>query len=240
MKMEKRIQKIISECGITSRRNAEELIIQGKVKVNGKIAKIGEKADLDKDKIIVNGRLLKDVEKIYLAINKPAGLVTSTKDPHEKTIMEIIPEKFKKMKVYPVGRLDKYTEGLLFLTNDGDFANLLMHPRYSIEKRYEGLCSGIISKEEQEKIKNGIKLEEGLAKGKIFSKSLKDNSYFVIKINTGWNRQIRRMMESIGHKVLRLKRTDIGKYSLENLGRKRIKILSKREVEELITKKIKT
>lgn len=227
--MEKRIQKIISECGITSRRNAEELIISGLVKVNGTVAKIGQKADLDKDEIIVKGRTLKPVQKLYLAMNKPAGLVTSTKDPFEKTIMEAIPEKYKKLGIYPVGRLDKYTEGLIFLTNDGDFANKLMHPRFKIEKRYEGICTGIVSKEDMKKLQDGIRLEEGLARCKIFAEPKNDGSYFVMKISTGWNRQVRRMMEAVGHKVLKLRRTNIANYSIESLGKRQIKVLTKGE-----------
>lgn len=232
--MEKRIQKIISECGIASRRNAEELIEQGKVKVNGQIAKIGQKADLDKDEIFVKGIKLRNIEKIYLALNKPVGFVTSTKDPHEKTIMEVIPDKYRKAGVYPVGRLDKYTEGLIFLTNDGDFANNLMHPRYKVEKRYEGICSGTVSKDEMKKLQTGIKLEEGLAKGRVFLKSSGENTYFAIKIYTGWNRQVRRMFEAIGHTVLKLRRTDIGTYSIESLGKRQTKELSKGEVEDIL------
>lgn len=232
--MEKRIQKIISECGISSRRNAEELIIEGKVKVNGEIAKIGQKADLDKDEIIVKGVKLKNIEKVYLAVNKPIGFVTSTKDAHEKTIMEVIPDKYVKMGIYPVGRLDKYTEGLIFMTNDGDFANSLMHPRFKVEKRYEGICSGIVSKDEIKKLQGGIKLEEGLAKGRVFITPNGDSSYFVIKIQTGWNRQVRRMFEAIGHTVQKLRRTNIGTYSIEALGKRQTKELSKTEVNALL------
>lgn len=229
----KRVQKIISECGITSRRKAEELIEKGKVKVNDKVITIGDKADITTDKIVVEGKLLKPQKRVYLALNKPKGLVTSTKDPHEKTIMDLVPQKYRKLNVFPVGRLDKHTEGLLFLTNDGDFANQIMHPSNKTEKKYEGIVAGNLSKENVDKIRSGIVMEEGIARCKIFTKPMEGNTFFIITIKTGWNRQVRRMFEAVGHKVINLKRTAVGNFTLDHLGKKRIQELSSYEMKKI-------
>lgn len=235
--MLKRVQKIISENTNFSRRKAEDLIINKKVKVNNKLITIGDKADDEKDTISINDKPIKKVEKVYLAFNKPAGTVTSLKDPHETTIMDKIPKKYLKYNIYPVGRLDKYTEGLIFLTNDGDFANKIMHPTNKIEKTYEGIAKGIISIEGKDKLSSGIKLEEGLARGKTYLKSQNKDTFFTIKITTGWNRQVRRMFEAIGHRVAKLKRIQVGKFPITRIGNKQIRELNKEDIKLIFKKK---
>jgi len=228
--MIKRVQKIISENSSYSRRKAEDLIIDKRVKVNNKLITIGDKADDSKDTITIDNKPLKKIKKIYLGFNKPLGFVTSTKDPHEKTIMQFIPKRYLPYNIYPVGRLDKNTEGLIFLTNDGDFANKIMHPKNKIEKTYEGIAKGIINKEEKERLSKGIKLEEGIARSKTYIRPINKDTFFTIKVSTGWNKQVRRMFEAINHKVLKLKRIEIGKFSISRLGKKNIRELNEEDI----------
>lgn len=232
--MEKiRVQKIISNNSNISRRKAEELIKQGRIKINKTIAKIGDTASSE-DKIFVDDKQIKTQKKLYLAIDKEAGYVTSTKDPHEKTIMKLLPSKYKDKNLYPAGRLDKDTEGLLIMTNDGDFANQIMHPSNNIKKTYEGICLGKLSKKDIESLRNGIKLEEGIAKCQIKIIPEKEQTSFEIILETGWTRQIRRMFQEIGHEVIKLRRTKIGELHINDLKGKKLREYNKEE----ITKKI--
>src|SRR3990170_987137 len=163
--MEKRLQKIISEMGIASRRKAEELILEGEVTVNGKVATIGMKADPEKDYIRVGGKLItgfrKGIRKVYLMFNKPRGVVTTLFDPEGRaTVKDFL--KGVKYRVFPVGRLDFDSEGLLLLTNDGDFAQAVMHPSRQISKTYLVKIKGIIGDRAIERLKHGVKLEDGI------------------------------------------------------------------------------
>ena len=152
--MQERIQKIIAQAGIASRRNAEQLISQGRVRVNGKVAVLGQKADAEKDRIVVSGRAVVLEKKVYIMLNKPKWYVTTVSEQHGmRTVMDLvkIPER-----IFPVGRLDKHTEGLLLLTNDGDFANKLTHPRYEVQKEYFVLLDKPLSEVAMERLEKGV------------------------------------------------------------------------------------
>ena len=158
-----RVQKIISNSGYCSRRRAEKLIEEKKVKVNSKLITIGDKADPDKDKISVNGKVIKSKEKIYIALWKPKKVISTLYDPERRKTVKDFVKKVNE-RVYPVGRLDNMAEGLLLMTNDGDFANKIMHPRYKIKKKYLAKCNRELSPVEFDKLKKGIKIDNTLVK----------------------------------------------------------------------------
>jgi len=217
--MEKRLQKILSEMGITSRRKAEDLIFEGRVTVNGCIATIGTKADPVKDHIKVDGKLLIRPEpKVYIMFNKPKNVVTSLHDPEGRpTVKDFL--KGVKYRVFPVGRLDYDSEGLLLLTNDGDFAHAVLHPSKKISKTYLVKVKGILEEDKIEKLKTGVKLVERMtAPVKVKRiRETENNSWLEIIIYEGKKRQIRRMLEKTGHDVLKLKRIRIDGLELGKL-----------------------
>ena len=209
--MEKRLQKILSEMGVTSRRKAEDLILEGRVTVNGRIATIGTKADPARDHIKVDGKLLiRRDPRVYVMFNKPRHVVTSLHDPEGRpTVKDFL--KGVKYRVFPVGRLDYDSEGLLLLTNDGDFAHAVLHPSKKISKTYLVKVKGVVEKEEIGKLEAGVKLVDGVtapAKVKGIRKT-ENNSWLEVTIYEGKKRQIRRMIEKIGYEVLKLKRIRI-------------------------------
>jgi 23S rRNA pseudouridine2605 synthase len=217
--MEKRLQKILSETGISSRRKAEDLILEGRVTVNGKVATVGMKADPGKDHIKVDGRLLVRREpKVYIVFNKPKNVVTSLSDPEGRpTVKDYI--KAVKYRVFPVGRLDFDSEGLLLLTNDGDFAHAVLHPSKKIQKTYLVKVKGVPDNEGIGKLRKGIRLEERLTvPAEIYrARATENNSWFEMTIHEGRKRQVRKMFEKIGHPVLKLKRTRINGIELGRL-----------------------
>ena len=222
--MEERLQKYISECGICSRRKAEELIQDGKVYVNGKVAKLGDKINPSKDKVTVNGKTISNNEKkVYILLNKPIGYVTTVKDQFDRdTVMDLI--KDVKKRVVPVGRLDMYTSGALLLSNDGDFINKITHPSNEINKTYNVTISGKIVKDYKTKP----------AKVKILKiDEEKNQSRIQITIHEGKNREVRKMCESIGKKVLALHRVSIGKINVKDIPIGKYKFLNKKEIEGL-------
>ncbi len=207
-----RVQKIIANSGYCARRKAEELIEQGLVKVNGKPIKLGDKAE-SFDRITVDGKPLRSERKVYLMLNKPFGYVTTTEDPHEERIITKlidIPQR-----VYPVGRLDKFTGGLILLTNDGDFANRIMHPRYEIEKTYYVKTDKPIPTTHLMKLRQGIMIEEKMT-SEARVKRLSDEE-IELTIHEGRNRIVRKMMESLGYMVKVLIRIQIGRLKLGHL-----------------------
>lgn len=230
--MMQRVQKIIANSGICSRRKAEELIKQGKVKVNGKVATIGMSADPDRDNISVDGARLAKQQKLYLAFNKPPDCLTTLEDPRgRKTFLAYV--KLKE-RVIPVGRLDFLTQGLLFLTNDGDFANKVMHPRYEVEKTYLVFLDKEFSLDDVKKVKQGIQLEEfktNPAKVR-FASPVKD--VIEVTLHEGQNRVVRKMMQSLGYRVKRLIRTKIGNVELGDIAQGKYRKMSYDEVKQFL------
>lgn len=240
--MEERLQKFIARCGIASRRKAEELILNGKIKVNGKIVtELGTKILPDKDTVEYEGRTIElHQEKIYYVLNKPLDYATTaTHGQDEKIVTDLVP---KNPRVFPIGRLDKNTTGLLILTNDGELANQIMHPKFSHEKEYWVVCSVKHDFRNENKIEKIIqKMQSGVAisnqefvSGKI--KDVKFNhNYSIVSFNMilteGKNRQIRKMTEKIGLSVLRLKRIRINNLLLGNLQEGEYRKISKNDIE---------
>ncbi|MGB9935556.1 pseudouridine synthase [Thermodesulfovibrio yellowstonii] len=233
--MLERLQKILSDYGIASRRHAEELIKEGRVTVNGQIAVIGQKADPEKDYIKVDGKLLiKPEPKVYYAFYKPRKVITALLDPQGRpTIKDFI--KGIKFRIYPVGRLDFDSEGLLLLTNDGELAYKVMHPSSQIEKTYMVKVDGIVEPETIEKLRKGIKIEGKLAVpvSVHLVKKLKANSWIKITLHEGRKRQIRKMLERVGHPVIRLIRIAIDGVKLGDLKPGQLRPLTKEEIEKL-------
>ena len=234
-----RLQKYMSNCGIASRRKCEEIILAGRVTVNGnKITKIGCTVDPQKDKVYLDGKpIKKEKEKIYLIVNKPRGYVSTVSDPEgRKTVLDLVPQ--KKYRLYPIGRLDYASEGIIILTNDGDFAYKLSHPKFEIEKKYNVTVKGIFSQENSNIFRKGIQLEDGIAKAdkcKILRYGA-DKTYLEITLNQGKNRQIRRMMEALGFEVIRLKRISIGTLEIERLKPGQTRPMSEDEIAQLLKK----
>lgn len=236
--MEERLQKIMANAGVASRRKCEQLILDGKVEVNGEVVTaLGVKADPATDIITVNGKpITANANKVYAAFHKPKGVITSMSDPEgRKTVLDFV--KGIGARVYPVGRLDYDTEGLLLLTNDGDLANMLMHPRHHVAKTYHATVKGIPHGDLLEKLREGIKLEDGMtqpAEVEYHDVDMERKSATIsITIYEGRNRQVRRMFEAIGHPVVKLKRVQFGNIFLQGIPRGKFRHLTKSEVNEL-------
>jgi len=231
--MKERIQKIMANAGYCSRRAAEDLIIDGKVKVNGKVAKIGDTADPAHDMILVEGKPLRRPRRIYLALNKPVGYETTLNSTSGKdTVISLIRTKER---IIPIGRLDTDSRGLLLLTNDGDFANRIMHPRYEVEKAYHVKVRGEIPDYKIELMEKGIMLEEGITapcKIKIIKRS-SDTTMLSIILHEGKKRQIRRMIEKVGFQVLDLIRTRVGNITVGGIKEGCYRELKPNELTEL-------
>jgi len=238
--MEQRLQKLIASAGIASRRHAEDLIANGQVSVNGKvIIELGSKADPDRDHIKVRGRLinpeLKRQEKVYLLLNKPKGYLTSMSDPEGRPLVrDLLPSALNHL--HPVGRLDFNTEGLLLLTNDGEFTNFITSARNGIAKVYEVKVKGEPSQSAVERLRRGIKLDDGERTAPIDIRQLgttATNSWFEVTLGQGRNRQIRRMFEAVGHSVLKLSRVRIGPLHNERLKPGDWRLLTETDVKRI-------
>ena len=219
--MEERLQKYLAECGIASRRKCEEYIIQGKVQVNGKtITELGVKVNPEKDKITFEGKNVKQEErKVYILLNKPIGYVTTSDEQFGRDkVLDLVKVRER---VVPVGRLDMYTSGALILTNDGDFVYKVTHPKHEITKTYTVTVKGIIKNEEVEQLRKGVKIDDYTtrpAKVKILkTDEEKDISRLEITIHEGKNRQVRRMCESVGRRVIALHRSKIGHIGVKDI-----------------------
>lgn len=219
--MEERLQKYLARCGLASRRKCEELILEGKIEVNGKvITELGTKVT-EKDIVKYNGKkLTPEEEKIYILLNKPIGYVTTSKDQFGRDMVLDLVKVNKR--IVPVGRLDMYTSGALILTNDGEFVNMLTHPKNEINKTYNVTLKGIITKQDIQKLQSGVIIDENYktkpAKVKILKIDQEKNiSRIQITIHEGKNRQIRKMCNSIGKKVLALHRSKIGNIDVKDL-----------------------
>ena len=235
-----RLQKYLAEHGIASRRKCEEYILDGKVKVNGKIVEaLGTKILPGKDRVEVEGKVVQNdiKKKIYILLNKPIGYVTTVKDQFKRdTVMDLL--KDIKTRIVPVGRLDMYTSGALILSNDGEFVNKITHPSHEVEKTYNVTVRGKVTKEDMQKLENGVDIGDYVtkpAKTKILKVDENKNiSRFQIIIHEGKNRQIRRMCKAINKPVLALHRAAIGKISVKNLKIGQYRPLTNKEIEELI------
>lgn len=228
-----RLQKIIARSGFTSRRKAEQLIKEGRVSVDGEVvSELGAQADPEKQTISINGRpLVNAPEKIYLLLNKPRGYVTTVKDPQGRpTVISLL--KGINQRVFPVGRLDIDTSGALLLTNDGDLANRIIHPRYNIKKTYIARVSGFPSKPDLKRLTEGIEIEGRLtAPARIKTiKSSRHSSVLKISIHEGRKRQIRKMFAAIGHPVLELTRIAYGNLKLGELPSGKYRVLHEKEL----------
>ena len=232
-----RLQKYLADCGIASRRKSEELIKQGQVKVNGKtITELGTKVIPNKDIVEYNGKKIElKKEYVYILLDKPIGYVTTVKDQFNRdSVLDLV--KTNK-RLVPVGRLDMYTSGALILTNDGDFVYKVTHPKHEIEKTYTVTIIGIVKKEEVEKLKKGVEIEDYItkpAKVKILKiDEEKNQSRLEITIHEGKNRQVRKMCEAIGHKVLALHRSKIAGIDVKDIPLGKWRYLNSKEVNKI-------
>lgn len=236
--MQERLQKLISQAGIASRRAAEELILAGRVMVNGIVVnELGSKADPAFDSISVDGKLVRPVTThLYILLNKPAGFLTTLDDPKGRQLVtDLLPE--IKERVFPVGRLDYNTEGLLLLTNDGDWANKLMHPRHEVEKEYHVRVRGKAHQSQINQLRQGVMLDNRItAPAEVqLIKDGEQNDWLSITIHEGRNRQVRRMCEAVSLSVVRLKRIRYGFLELGPLKPGQYRMLSETEARELVT-----
>lgn len=216
---EERLQKYIARCGISSRRKAEDLILNGCVKVNGiVVTELGTKINPEKDVVLVDNKKISETEGfIYIKLYKPEGYVTTVKDQFgRKTVIDLVDITER---IYPIGRLDYNTSGLLLLTNDGDLANKLMHPKYHIYKTYIAEVEGRMSDEAVMRLKSGVKIEDYKTAPAIVNivKISSNSSIVQVSIYEGKNRQVRKMLDAVGHPVRTLKRISFGKINLGDL-----------------------
>lgn len=230
-KME-RLQKVMAQAGVASRRKAEELIKSGHVKVNGKmVTELGTKVS-SKDKIEVDEAVITTEKKVYYLLNKPRAIITSvTDDKNRKTVVDLIP---CEERIYPIGRLDYDTTGVLLLTNDGDFANLLMHPSHEVEKVYIAKVKGLIKGEAIKALRDGVVIDgkkTEKARVKLRKSDAKTNSSMVeITIHEGRNHQIKKMLEAVGFEVLKLKRERLFIFDLKGLKSGEYRALTPKEI----------
>jgi 23S rRNA pseudouridine2605 synthase len=249
---EVRLQKVLAEAGIASRRAAEGLIGEGRVRVNGALATIGQRVDPEGDAITVDGRPLPlPPRHIYLALDKPAGVTTTVRDRHAATtVLEVVPEELRRRagRLYPVGRLDRDSEGLLLLTNDGDWAQRVLHPRHELEREYAVGLAAPLTGDQARALRDGIPLEEGLARLAVLRAATDPERrklaasvvpgpeglvWYRATLAQGWRRQLRRMFAAVGAPVRRLVRVRIGSLWLEGLRAGEVRELTAAEVRRL-------
>ena len=239
---EVRLQKFLAEAGIASRRKCEELIQSGKVMVNGKVVEtLGTKINPKEDKVTYNGKIVENsLQKTYILLNKPIGYVTTAKDQFKRdTVLDLI--KINK-RIVPCGRLDMYTSGALILTDDGDFVYKITHPKHEIDKTYTVTIKGIVTNEEVQKLRQGVEIDDNgekyitkKANVRILKTDIeKDISRLEIVIHEGKNRQVRKMCEAVGRKVLALHRSKIGNIGVKDLKIGTWRYLKKHEIEKLL------
>ncbi len=237
--MEQRIQKILSQAGISSRRAAEKMIAEGRICVNGTVVtEPGTKADSGRDEIRVDGKLIScEIEKIYILLHKPQGYVTTLHDPQGRPIVTDLLSGVTE-RLFPVGRLDYDSEGLLILTNDGEFSQHLQHPRYGLPKSYRVKVEGNLLRTEMQLLEKGIDLSDGrFAPAEVvLEKTNRESSWLRLTITDGRNRVIRRAFEALGHPVCRLIRVAVGDVTLDAVREGNWRMLTRREVDRLLEK----
>jgi 23S rRNA pseudouridine2605 synthase len=232
--VEVRLQKYIADCGITSRRKAEDLIVKGRVKINGTtVTLLGTKIDPEKDTVLVDGSLAdhRAVQKLYILLHKPRGYVTTVSDPQGRdTVMDLIREVSER--VYPVGRLDYLSEGLLLMTNDGEVANTIMHPRHEVIKVYEVKIFGILDPQMLYKLREGVTVEGEFLKPLSVRplKQLDNKTWVEIRLAEGKNREIRKICEALDITIDKLRRVAIGNLTINGIAPGRYVYLSKKDI----------
>lgn len=233
-----RLQKYLAECGVASRRAAEKLMLEGRVRVNGQIIReLGKKVLVGDDKVEVDGLLVRPKRKLYLALNKPTGYLSTCKDPvKRRTVLDLLPAEWSM--VYPVGRLDSDSEGLLFLTNDGDFALKLTHPRYGVRKIYEVIVEGRVERPMLRKFLEGVESDGERLKVSAAKLLMANESHSLVEVELteGKNREVRRLFESCGLNVARLVRTRIGPIRLGELPSGKWRTLTESEIKSLLAR----
>jgi 23S rRNA pseudouridine2605 synthase len=234
--MEQRLNKLLAHAGAGSRRHCDDLIAAGRVTVDGHVVReLGTKVDPDQHRVCVDGEAVKLERLVYYLLNKPRGVLCTNHDPARRLLaVDLVPQ--VSQRVYTVGRLDEDSEGLLLLTNDGDLAFKLMHPRFGVDKTYHVQVLGSPSREDVDQLLRGVWLSDGHVKAKRVKRlrrQTEKSTRFQIVLNEGKNREIRRMLARLGHKVLRLKRTAIGPIQLGTLEVGKARPLQPAEVAEL-------
>lgn len=233
-----RLQKVLAQAGLGSRRKCEQFIVEGKIMVNGKVVtELGTRVDTDEDAIFYRGKKILSpsrIPKIYILLYKPCGYITSMHDDkHRSTVMDLMPKIAHR--VFPVGRLDYNTEGLLLLTNDGELSNALTHPGNMVPRNYLVKVSGVSEEKIISRLKKGIWHNQNQMQVDSISmvRTTSKNSWFSVTIHEGKNREIRRMFEALGHPVLKLKRTKFGFLSLSGLQKGEYRFLASDEIKKL-------
>lgn len=230
-----RLQKYLANAGVSSRRKAEELIAAGRVKVNGRvITELGSKIDDSKDVVVVNGQQIRPAETMWIALHKPPGYVSTRRDPQGRpTVYDLLPPALHGL--FYVGRLDLDSEGLLLLTNDGDRANRMLHPRYEVERVYEVLVRGEVKPDRIQQLLDGVELDDGVATAesvKVLGVT-RNQMRLRLVLREGRKREVRRMLWAVGHKVLRLKRLSYGPIKLGRLPPGKWRKLTEAELQSL-------
>jgi 23S rRNA pseudouridine2605 synthase len=248
-----RLQKILASAGVASRRGSEALIAAGRVTVDGRVARVGDQADAEQSRIEVDGRPIEAAAApVYLAVHKPAGVTSTVRDPHaERTVLQLLPTALLSpgSRIYPVGRLDRDSEGLLLLTNDGAWAERVLHPRYEVEREYAVGMSAWLSNEQRRALDAGVDLDEGRAAFahpirpasapeteelvRVLGPSAAELAWYRVVLRQGWKRQVRRMFGSVGAPIARLVRVRIGPARLADLASGRYRRLRGPEVQAL-------
>lgn len=233
-----RLQKFLANAGVSSRRKAEELIAGGKVKVNGEVVtELGTKVDDARDVVSVSGKTIKTAERTWIALHKPRGYLSTRKDPEGRpTVYDLLPPALHSL--FYVGRLDLDSEGLLLLTNDGDTANRMLHPRYEVERVYEVLVRGEVKPDKIEMLLRGVELEDGVATAESVRVLgvVRNEMRMRLSLREGKKREVRRMLWAVGHKVLRLKRMRYGPIDLGHLAEGKWRKLNEAELQSLVGK----
>ena len=230
--MKQRLHKILAASGIASLRKSEQLIAEGRIQINGQVAKIGDFADQDVDVILADGNRVSIQQKRYILLNKPTGYVTTVSDPHGRpTVMDLIDVRER---VYPIGRLDVDTEGLLLLTNDGEFAQKMAHPSFEIEKTYRAELSRPLTEECEALLARGVKLDDGPTGPALIKVISARRRRVDITIHEGRNRIVRRMFASVGSPVIRLRRIRFGTMSINEMPKRAWRDLTLTEVASLL------
>ncbi len=238
--MEERLQKLLAQAGLASRRGAEQLIRAGRIAINGStVTELGIKADPDHDTISCDGKAILFEQKLYVLLNKPSGYVTTMADPQGRPIVSDllvgIPQR-----LFPVGRLDLETEGALLMTNDGELGNAVLHPRFEVSKTYEAWVSGFPSAQHLQRLEQGIILEGGKtypARLRILKRRTNQTLVEII-IHEGKKRQVRKMFQAINHRVVHLRRTAYGQLRLGTLEPGKYRILGKNDLKKIFSNKI--